>query len=94
MVRDLIGEAIEIFGSQGKLADACGVKQSSIWQAKESGQVSAELALGIHCATKGKVPGNKLRPDIWRKPSHVPMPDSVAQISYPRRRTRRLGARR
>lgn len=72
-VRELIEEAIRLLGSQAKLAKAAGVKQASIWQAKEAGRASAELALGIHRATDGRVSASKLRPDIWRSPEHVPV---------------------
>ena len=43
--RQRIRTAIALLGSQAKLADACGVTQASVWQAKEAGRVSAELAL-------------------------------------------------
>lgn len=72
IVRDLICQAISLKGSQAKLAEAAGVKQQSIWQAKEAGRVSAELALAIHRATSGAVPASALRPDLWRRPEDVP----------------------
>lgn len=65
-VRTLIEKAITLAGSQAKLAEACGVKQASIWQAKDAGRVSAELAIGIHHATNGEVSCRDLRPDlVW-----------------------------
>lgn len=73
--RGLIEQAIEIFGSQQKLAEACGVKQASIWQAKEAGRASAELSMAIEQATSGKVSARDLRPDL-------PWPDApVATIA-------------
>jgi DNA-binding transcriptional regulator YdaS (Cro superfamily) len=63
-IRALIERAISIAGSQAKLADACGVKQASIWQAKDAGRVSAELAIGMHRATAGEVSCRALRPDL------------------------------
>lgn len=66
----LIEQAIEIAGSQQKLADACGVKQASIWQAKEAGRASAELSMLIEQATGRKVLARDLRPDLpWPQPS-------------------------
>jgi DNA-binding transcriptional regulator YdaS (Cro superfamily) len=65
MVRELIERAIGIAGSQAKLADACGVTQQSVWQAKEAGRCSADLAVGIHRATAGAVPAYALRPDLF-----------------------------
>lgn len=71
MTSELIEAAILQLGSQAKLADACGVKQQSIWQAKHSGRVSAELALLIENATGGCVTARALRPDLpW--PSQHP----------------------
>lgn len=64
MVRELISEAVRLAGSQGKLADACGVSQQSIWQAKEAGRCSAELAMAIERATEGKITAAQLRPDL------------------------------
>jgi len=60
--KPLIEKAIEIAGSQRKLADACGVKQQSIWQAKETGRVSAELAMAIEQAVH--IPAREIRPDL------------------------------
>lgn len=49
------------------------MKQQSIWQAKDSGRVSAELALLIEAATGGKVTAATLRPDLpWPGPSTQP----------------------
>lgn len=73
MSRELIEEAISIAGSQAKLADACGVKQQSVWQAKETGRCSAELALQIEQATAGRVTAAALRPDLpWPSPQIAP----------------------
>ncbi len=69
MTRELLETAISQLGSQAKLAEACGVKQQSIWQAKDSGRVSAELALQIEKATGGAVAAKDLRPDLpWPAP--------------------------
>jgi DNA-binding transcriptional regulator YdaS (Cro superfamily) len=68
-----IERAIELLGSQTRLADAAGYSQNGIWQAKQKGAVSPELAKGIHRATNGEVPGSDLRPDLWSCPEHVPL---------------------
>lgn len=70
--RELIERAIGLCGTQAKLAAAVGVKQQSIWQAKQAGRVSAELALGIHRATDGRISAAALRPDLWASTDHVP----------------------
>jgi DNA-binding transcriptional regulator YdaS (Cro superfamily) len=76
MVRDLIEKAISALGSQQKLAEACGVKQPSIWQAKETGRCSAELAMAIERATDGAVTAIQIRPDL-------PWPSTEAAPSQP-----------
>jgi len=37
------------------------------------GQVRPQLAIAIHRATGGAVPGNLWRPDLWRRPADVPV---------------------
>lgn len=77
MTRELMETAISQLGSQAKLAEACGVKQQSIWQAKETGRCSAELALQIEQATAGVVTAAALRPDLpWPSPATQPQGQS------------------
>lgn len=64
VIRDLVEQAIEKAGSQGKLAAACGVKQQSIWTAKQAGRVSPKLALRIQAATNGAIKASELCPDF------------------------------
>ncbi len=65
MVNKVINSAINLMGSQQKLADACGVKQPSVWAwLHGKKKVSAENAMRIEIATKGKVPAYKIRPDL------------------------------
>lgn len=64
MIRELLDKAIVHQGSQGKLAEACGVKQQSIWQARKTGRCSAQLAMAIEKATAGEVTAAQLRPDL------------------------------
>lgn len=77
-VRELIESAAKLLGSETKLAEACGVSQNAIWQAKTRGRVSPDLAISIHWATRKRVSGNLMRPDLWRRSSHVPPPRKVA----------------
>lgn len=78
MSRELIEQAITLAGSQAKLAEACGVKQQSIWQAKETGRCSAELALQIEQATDGRVTARELRPDLpWPSPPTAPQSEDI-----------------
>jgi DNA-binding transcriptional regulator YdaS (Cro superfamily) len=65
--------AIKTVGSQPKLADAMGCSQSKVsWLLVSAKNISAEDALSIHRATKGKVPASALRPDLWPTARHVP----------------------
>ncbi|EHL80583.1 transcriptional regulator [Citrobacter portucalensis] len=65
MVNKAINAAIEIVGSQQKLADACGVKQPSVWAwLHGKKKVSAENAKRIELATEGNVPAYQIRPDL------------------------------
>lgn len=70
-----VARAIAMKESQRKLAAACGVSQALIAKAKIDGRLSARLAIAIHRATAGAVPGSALRPDLWRSPEHVPVTD-------------------
>jgi DNA-binding transcriptional regulator YdaS (Cro superfamily) len=72
IVRELIELACSIKGSQTKLGEACGYSQNAIWQAIQSGSVTAEMALAIHRATKGAVSAARLRPDLWAENDAVP----------------------
>jgi len=72
-VCEAVARAIAVAQSQDKLAAACGFSQAAISQAKIYGRVSPRLAIAIHRATGGAVPGSALRPDLWRRPEHVPV---------------------
>lgn len=65
---DHLRHAIEIKGSQGKLAKAAGVSQTSIWKALQADRVSAELAVRIERATDGVITAHHLRPDLFDEP--------------------------
>ncbi|EEC8908804.1 helix-turn-helix domain-containing protein [Escherichia coli] len=65
MVNKAINLAIEFAGSQQKLADACGVKQPSVWAwLHGKKKVSAENAKRIELATSGNVRAYQIRPDL------------------------------
>lgn len=69
MTYNPITEAISILRSEAKLAEACGVTQPSINEAKKRGRPSPRLAVKIEIATRGAIPCWKSRPDIWEPPS-------------------------
>lgn len=63
---DHIRRAIELTGSQRALAEKTGLSQQGIsYLLNEARQISAEIAIAIDRATDGKVPREKLRPDIF-----------------------------
>lgn len=57
-------KAIEIVGSQQKLAELVGVRQSHIAMWKKRGNVPAEYCPAIERATGGKVRCEDLRADV------------------------------
>lgn len=64
--RSHILRAVELKGSQKKLADAIGCSQQQIsYLLHDADRVSVEMAVGIHRATGGLVPREVLRPDIF-----------------------------
>ena len=59
---------------QEDLAAAMGVAQQTVSKLlRGEVPVSPEQAIAIHRATRGAVPGSALRPDLWRRPEHVPI---------------------
>ncbi len=64
--RPHIENAINIIGSQVKLAEAMGCSQQYIsWLIKDAKQISVEMALKVEGATDRKVSRHDLRPDIF-----------------------------
>jgi len=59
----LIIRAIEIAGSEAKLAALVGYSQAAINKAKRVGRVSAEMAVCLERAVK--IPRQQWRPDLW-----------------------------
>ncbi len=66
-VNKLVSEAVQIAGTQKKLADQCGTSQQRIWHWMNSGtlMIPGELAFAIDKATRKKVRKEQLRPDIF-----------------------------
>lgn len=65
-VSQLIREAVEMLGSQERLAAAIGCSQQRISQLIRADRISAEMAVAIDRVTGGRVPRAALRPDIFR----------------------------
>jgi DNA-binding transcriptional regulator YdaS (Cro superfamily) len=76
MVNKAIKSAIDVLGSQQKLAEACDVKQPSVWAwLHGKKKVSAENAMRIEKATNGTIPAYQIRPDL---PDLFPHPNQAA----------------
>lgn len=73
MVNQAIKKAIEVLGSQQKLAEVCGVKQPSVWAwLHNKAKVSPEHVVHIERVTNGEIPGYMIRPDLphmFKKPN-------------------------
>jgi DNA-binding transcriptional regulator YdaS (Cro superfamily) len=66
---------------QEDLAAAMGVTQQTVSKLSRGEiPVSPEQAIAIHRATRGAVPGSALRPDLWRRPEHVPV-DGTSELA-------------
>ncbi|MGQ3674276.1 transcriptional regulator [Xanthobacter sp. TB0139] len=64
--RDHISRAVQIRGSQLKLAQAAGCSQQQIsFLLSRARRISAEMALRIEAATDGAVSRHDLRPDVF-----------------------------
>ena len=61
----LFRKAIEIAGSEARLAKAIGFSQHAVWSARKKGKPSAEMAVAIDRFTQGQVSKQELRPDLW-----------------------------
>lgn len=76
MVNKAINSAIEIVGSQQKLADACEVSQPTVWAwLHGKKKASAKNAIRIEKATSGEIQAYQIRPDL---PEVFPHPISAA----------------
>jgi DNA-binding transcriptional regulator YdaS (Cro superfamily) len=80
VVSQAVARAIALKGSQQKLAVLCDVSQAEISRVKRRGRLSAQLAIAIHRATGGDVPGSLLRPDLWRRAQDVPVEVATALV--------------
>lgn len=73
-----IDRAVELFGSQKKLADAVGCSQQHIsLLIRGEVKVSAEIALALDEATKGEVSRRELRPDLFGISRKKPRPEQA-----------------
>ncbi|HAX8532352.1 TPA: helix-turn-helix domain-containing protein [Escherichia coli] len=64
MMNKTIQKAIDIAGSQKKLADLCGVAQPTVWRWLHGGGIDARYVMKIVSATNGKIKAAEIRPDL------------------------------
>lgn len=60
----VIQRALNIVGSQQRLADICGVSQPAVHKWLNGGLVSPEKVKAIVSATGGQVKSHEIRPDL------------------------------
>ena len=64
--------AIQLMGSQPRLAKRAGLSQQQISKLlNHERRITAEVALALETATNGTVPRWRLRPDLWEEPVNV-----------------------
>lgn len=64
MTNEIIQRAIDIAGSQKKLADLRGVAQPTVWRWLHGGGIDARYVMKIVSATNGGVKPADIRPDL------------------------------
>ena len=64
MTNVIIQRAIDIAGSQKKLADRCGVAQPTVWRWLHGGGIDARYVMKIVSATEGQIKAAEIRPDL------------------------------
>ena len=73
-----LDRAVEIIGSQQRVADAVGVKSAMAVSQWYKRGVPAERVLSIYHATRGAVTPHDLRPDIYPDSAWLPPLESTA----------------
>ncbi|EMH4161621.1 helix-turn-helix domain-containing protein [Pluralibacter gergoviae] len=64
MTNQVIQRAVEIAGSQKKLADLCGVAQPTVWRWLHGGGIDVKHVSAIVNATGGMIKPQEVRPDL------------------------------
>jgi DNA-binding transcriptional regulator YdaS (Cro superfamily) len=65
----ILNDIIKELGSQEKLAELIGIRQSTISYWKNSKKpIPAEMAVVIEKKSKGAIPRWRCRPDLWDAP--------------------------
>jgi len=64
-IHALLVKAIEIYGSEAALGEACGCSQRAINRAKHLGRVTPQMAIAVERATKNKISRAQLCPEVF-----------------------------
>ena len=72
MISEPIDIAIRCAGSQGALANECGVSEATVWKWGHGKKVKADHVLKIVSAASGQVAAYQIRPDL---PELFPKPE-------------------
>ena len=62
---EAVARAVAVLGSQGRLAQACGVSQAAVWKWLQGQPPKGEHAVAIEVATGGQVSREAIRPDLF-----------------------------
>lgn len=73
-------EVVRRVGSQAKLGELVGKRQSTVSYWAKQGLIPAESAVELERATDGAVPRWIARPDLWEEPSEAKSLAPAAQI--------------
>ncbi len=87
--KTLVEKAVELKGSQLKLAEAMGCSQQQVsYLLQRAKRVSVEMAIRIDAATCGQVSRADLRPDVFGFLEHGPDRTDVPSHSHEKLDTR------
>lgn len=71
---------VKVVGSQAKLGELVGKRQSTVSYWAKQGLIPAECAVELERATNGAVPRWVSRPDLWEEPADAKSLAPAAQI--------------
>lgn len=69
--------------THSEIAAGIGCTPPNATRVLNGGRTSWQLAIRIHVFTHGAVPGNVLRPDLWRRAEDVPVPETQTPERHP-----------
>jgi diacylglycerol kinase family enzyme len=64
-------------GGRPQLCRDATISEGRLSQIIGGDQPSPKLAMTFHRLSRGRVPASILRPDLWRRPEDVPVPEGA-----------------